>query len=80
MNPRSYAHLIFNKGTKNIQGIKNTSSAEVAGKTRYLHAENSNYIHVFHPMHVSTQSELRNLLLASAGKSREHTGINSHRQ
>jgi hypothetical protein len=32
MNPHSYAHLIFDKGAKNIQWIKTTSSTNVAGK------------------------------------------------
>jgi hypothetical protein len=34
MNPRSYAHLIFDKGEKKA------SSTNVAGKSGYLHAEN----------------------------------------
>jgi hypothetical protein len=40
MNPRSYAHLIFDKVAKNIQWRKTVSSTNVAGKTGYLHAEN----------------------------------------
>jgi hypothetical protein len=41
MNPCSYAHLIFDKGTKN-DGENTTSSTNVAGKTGYLPTENSN--------------------------------------
>jgi hypothetical protein len=37
MNPHSYAHLIFDKGTKNME--KTASSTNVAGKTGYLSAE-----------------------------------------
>jgi hypothetical protein len=39
MNPCSYAHLIFDKGTKN-DGEKTASSTNVAWKTGYLPAEN----------------------------------------
>jgi hypothetical protein len=39
MNPHSYVHLIFDKGTKNIQWRKD-SSTNVAGKSGYLPAEN----------------------------------------
>jgi hypothetical protein len=39
MNPPSYAHLIFNKGTKNIQW-KIASSTNVAGKRGYVLREN----------------------------------------
>jgi hypothetical protein len=39
MNPHSYAHLIFNKGTKTYDGEKTASSTN-AGKSSYLHAEN----------------------------------------
>jgi hypothetical protein len=40
MNPCSYAHLIFDKGTKNIQWRKAASLTNAAGKTGHLHAEN----------------------------------------
>jgi hypothetical protein len=40
MNPHIYAHLIFDKGAKNIQGEKTASSTNVAGKSGYLPAEN----------------------------------------
>jgi hypothetical protein len=46
MNPQSYAHLIFEKGTKNIlwrktySGEKAVSSTNVAGIYGYLPAEN----------------------------------------
>jgi hypothetical protein len=39
MNPQSYAYLIFDKGTKNIQW-KIASSTNVVGKSGYLPAEN----------------------------------------
>jgi hypothetical protein len=39
MNPHGYAHLIFDKGAKNIQR-KIASSTNVAGKSGYLPAEN----------------------------------------
>jgi hypothetical protein len=39
MNPHNYDHLIFDKGAKNIQWRKDTSSTNVAGKTGYLPAE-----------------------------------------
>jgi hypothetical protein len=41
MNPHSHAHLIFDKGTKNIQW-RLASSTNVAGKSGYLPAENLN--------------------------------------
>jgi hypothetical protein len=40
LNPHNYAHLIFDKGSKNINGEKTTSSTNVAGKNGYLPAEN----------------------------------------
>jgi hypothetical protein len=41
MNPPSYAHLIFDKCSKNIyDGEKTASSTNVAGKSGYLPAEN----------------------------------------
>jgi hypothetical protein len=40
MNPHSYAHLIFDKVTKNIQWRKKASSTNAAGKNGYLPAEN----------------------------------------
>jgi hypothetical protein len=33
MNPHSYAHLIFDKGTKNNDGEKTASSTNVVGKS-----------------------------------------------
>jgi hypothetical protein len=39
MNPHSYAHLIFDKGTKNIPW-KIASSTNVSGKSAYLPTEN----------------------------------------
>jgi hypothetical protein len=42
MNSHSYAHLIFDKGAKNMMD-KSASSTNVAGKTGYLHAENKLY-------------------------------------
>jgi DUF438 domain-containing protein len=40
--------------TKAYDGEKTASSTDVAGKTGYLHAENSNWIHVSLPVQVST--------------------------
>jgi hypothetical protein len=40
MNPHSYAYLIFDKGSKNIDRDKTTSSTNVSGKSGYLPAEN----------------------------------------
>jgi hypothetical protein len=39
MNPCTYAHLIFDKCTKNIYWRK-AFSTNVGGQTGYLHAEN----------------------------------------
>jgi hypothetical protein len=40
MNPHNYTHFIFDKGAKNIQWRKDTSSTNVSGKSGYLPAEN----------------------------------------
>ena len=40
IKPRTYEHLIFDKGGKNIQGGKDTSSINGAGKTGQLHVNN----------------------------------------
>jgi hypothetical protein len=77
MNPHSYAHLIFDKATKNIQWKKTPSSANVAGKSDYLPKDNSNLIHACHPVLVKTQSVLRTLisdkyLAVNPRKSREY--------
>jgi hypothetical protein len=37
MNPRSYAHLIFDKGAKNIPWRKDSLFNNAVGKTGYLH-------------------------------------------
>jgi hypothetical protein len=39
-NPHSYAHFIFEKVAKNIDGEKTASSKHVAGKSGYMPAEN----------------------------------------
>jgi hypothetical protein len=36
MNPHIYAHLIFDKGAKNILWRKEASSTNIAGKNGYL--------------------------------------------
>jgi hypothetical protein len=40
MNPHSFIHLIFDKGTKTYNEEKTASSTNVAGKISYLYAEN----------------------------------------
>jgi hypothetical protein len=40
MNPHNYAHLILDKAPKTYDGEKTASSANGAGKSRYLPAEN----------------------------------------
>jgi hypothetical protein len=42
LNPRSYSHLIFDKGAKKYDEEKTASSTSVAEKTGYLPAENRN--------------------------------------
>jgi hypothetical protein len=42
MNPHSYAHLIFDKGTKNIQWRIDSLFKNVAGRSDYVPAENGN--------------------------------------
>jgi hypothetical protein len=39
MNPHNYAHLIFDKGTKNILAEKTASSTNI-GRSGYLSAKN----------------------------------------
>jgi hypothetical protein len=57
MNPCSYAHPIFDKGSQTYNGEKTASSTNDAGKTGYLHAENRNCIMSF-SVQVYTQSGL----------------------
>jgi hypothetical protein len=42
MNPYSYAHLIFDKGTKNIQWRIDSLFNKYSGKSGYLPSENRN--------------------------------------
>jgi hypothetical protein len=42
MKPHSYAHRIFDKGTKTYNGEQTASSTNVAGKSGYLPAKNCN--------------------------------------
>ena len=42
INPCTYGYLIFDKGGKNIQGGKDTSSINGAGKTGQLHVKELN--------------------------------------
>ena len=39
INPCTYGYLIFDKGGKNIQWVKEASSINVAGNTGYLHVK-----------------------------------------
>ena len=39
INPYTYGYIIFDKGGKNIQGAKTTSSVNGAGKTGQLHVK-----------------------------------------
>jgi hypothetical protein len=39
MNPPSYTHLIFDKGTLRQNGEKTASLTNIAGKTGYLREE-----------------------------------------
>jgi hypothetical protein len=54
--------LFLTKAPKTYDGEKTASSTNVAGKSRYLPAENGNKIHAYHPVLVSTQSGLRILI------------------
>jgi hypothetical protein len=70
VNPHSYSQLIFDKGTQN-NGEKTVSSTNVTGKSRYLHVDGSNYIHVFHPVKIPTQSGLRDLIVRTEALKKE---------
>jgi hypothetical protein len=85
VNPHSYAHLIFDKGAKNIQWRKTASSKNVAGKSGYpckklkpdpclspCTSINSKWIKDF-----NIRPETLNLLQK---KSREYSGTNSYSQ
>jgi hypothetical protein len=50
------------KGPKIYDGEKTASSTNAAGKSGYPSARNYNYIHVYHPVLVSTQSGSRTLI------------------
>jgi hypothetical protein len=73
--------LFLTKVPKTYNGEKAASSTNVAGKSGYLPAKNSNLIHVYHPILVSTQnrSRTRNSEV-STGRSREYSGSNRYRQ
>jgi hypothetical protein len=75
MNPHSYAHLIFDKDAK-----KMISSTNIAGKTEYLHVENINLIHVFHPVQlkwISKRPETLKLMQERVGNTLELIGISN---
>jgi hypothetical protein len=43
------------KAHKTYEGEKTASSTHIAGKTGYVHVENSNLTHVFHSVQISIQ-------------------------
>jgi len=50
MNPHTYGHLIFDKGTKTIRWKKIAFSANGADSTGGQHVEECRSIHAYHPV------------------------------
>jgi hypothetical protein len=62
MNPQSYAHLIFDKGAKNIRWRRDSFFNKCCWEKWLSACRKLNYIHAYHSVLVPTQSGLRTLI------------------